>query len=181
MKTFDAKVQGKIKETLMNYKNLIKLSLKDSVFFMIAWKKMPLKERVDFARTLVYMEQVAKNPKKYFSKAETDAAWFNRVQKYADENAVSVEDAFEEVQCPCDIVYEKCGNVLKQTPFYSDYFDFLVCVQNYEYSDDVQRKSFVAQDIMYESEKIKDLLTKKKEDRWYRALRMMKGFDENKR
>ena len=181
MKSFDTEVQSKIKETLMNYKKLIKLSLKNSIFFIITWKNMSLNEQVDFARALVFMEKLEKNPKKYFSKSQTNGAWKRRVNRYVAETGTSVKNAYDSVLAPCDVVYEKCEDVLKLSSYDSDYYDFLVSVQNYQYSDQLSHKSFNAQCIIDESERIKDLLMNKQENKWLRAMKVMKGFDENKR
>lgn len=181
MENLDKEIQNKVKETLVNYNKLIKLCLKNNIFFMIAWKNMNLSERVSFARALVYMESVAKNPKKYFSKSQTNGAWRRRVNRYVAETGVSIKIAYNSVPAPCDIVYEKCIDVLKRISYHLDYYDFLVSIQNYEYSNNVSRKSFNAQCIIDESERIKRLLINKQENKWLRAMRVMKGFDENKR
>lgn len=177
MKSFDTEVQSKIKETLMNYKKLIKLSLKNSIFFIITWKNMSLNEQVDFARALVFMEKLAKNPKKYFSKSQTNGAWKRRVNRYVAETGTSVKNAYDSVLAPCDVVYEKCEDVLKLSSYDSDYYDFLVSVQNYQYSDQPSHKSLEAYNITNKSKQVKKLLVKKEEDRWFNALLVMTGFN----
>ena len=50
MESFDTKIQDRIKETLINYKKLIKLSLKNSIFFPVLWKTFPPAEISRFPR-----------------------------------------------------------------------------------------------------------------------------------
>ena len=65
MKYSDEEIQKQIQSCLMGYKELVKCFYRN---YPSSWKKLDLHDRVKAGRSLVYMEQVAKNPKKPIKK-----------------------------------------------------------------------------------------------------------------
>ena len=72
----EADVRNAIKQGLKNYADLARVRVKS------AWKNMSLQEQCAVARSLVFMEHVAKNPDAYFSRETTEESWRKRATEY---------------------------------------------------------------------------------------------------
>ena len=68
----EQEVREAIKVGLKSLTDLARVRIKS------IWKNMDLQQRCNAARSLVFMEQVAKNPDLYFSRETTEAAWNQR-------------------------------------------------------------------------------------------------------
>jgi len=150
----DTKVQESIKAGLMAYKGMAKYYLRGASGRGVtkSWERLPLKEKVSAARALVKMEEVAKSPKDFFSKAKTEADWRARAEKYAKENYCSLYSAYLIILGPKELVMHSVEDALQQ-PLRQQYANFLRMIQDYEYADE-SSKEICAQHVMVESEKI---------------------------
>ena len=123
----EQEVREAIKVGLKSLTDLARVRLKTR------WKNMELKERCDAARSLVYMEQVAKNPDAHFSRESTEKAWIERAREYAQQKKLhDLSSAYYIVQDPTGIVWYKAipaffdGNG-------RDYYNFCKSVQQWMY------------------------------------------------
>lgn len=123
----EADVRNVIKKGLKTYTDLARVRVKTR------WKNMVLQERCAAARSLVFMEQVAKNPDAYFSRAATEEAWSKRAKEYA------YKKGFKDFEFAYYIVDDPTGVVMKHASgtFFdgnnSDYNDFCFAVQQWMY------------------------------------------------
>lgn len=102
------------------------------------WEKMSLSDKCAAARSLVYMEQVAKNPKLYFSRENTEAAWHQRALDYAQQKKLhDLSGAYYIVQDPTGIVWHNA-----RYSFFNgngaDYYNFCKSVQQWMYDNNSQ-------------------------------------------
>ena len=149
MKTIDLEdVDNAIKNGLMAYKDVAKCELRRR------WDSLDVEKKKDAGRSLVSMETVAKDPKKYLSRENTEEAWFARAEEYAKEkNLPEVWYAFYIVQSPALLVLHGAEKALCQ-PLWSQYFTFLETIQRYEYEDSNVSKNNYAESIIKESARI---------------------------
>lgn len=120
--------QDYIADGLMGYKKLAKIRLRKR------WKILSLEEKVKAARSLVFMETVAKNPEKYFSVEQTQADWIGRAEEYAITKKIDeIWQAFYFVEDPKEVVFKR-GNYAMTYPLDLEYYRFLKNIQDYEYS-----------------------------------------------
>ena len=145
----EQEVRGAIQSGLKSLTDLARVRLKTR------WKNMELKERCAAARSLVYMEQVAKNPDAYFSREATEAAWHQRAMEYAQQKKLhDLSSAYCIVQDPTVIVWYKAipaffdGNG-------ADYHNFCKSVQQWMYDT---RSNTYATEIVENSKKYKSEL-----------------------
>ncbi|MBR4891681.1 MAG: hypothetical protein IKZ34_00675 [Alphaproteobacteria bacterium] len=97
------------------------------------WKAMNLKERCDAARSLVFMEQVAKNPDAHFSRESTEKAWIERAKEYAQQKKLhDLSSAYYIVQDPTGIVWNKATGVFFDGNG-AEYYRFCRAVQQWMY------------------------------------------------
>ena len=145
----EQEVRSAIKSGLKSLTDLARVRLKTR------WKNMELKERCDAARSLVYMEQVAKNPDAYFSREATEAAWHQRAAEYAQQKKMNdLSSAYYIVQDPTGIVWYKA------IPAFFDgngaaYHNFCKSVQQWMYDT---RSNTYATEIVENAKKYKSEL-----------------------
>lgn len=119
------------------------------------WKKMNLKERCAAARSLVFMEQVVKNPDVYFSPNTTAIEWQKRVSNYLQiQNIKDVHSAYCLVPGPADVVYHNAVSALGCGVGRS-YYNFCRCIQRWMYKN--QTEKYAAR-IVDKSHKYKNML-----------------------
>ena len=119
-----------IQGTFMGFYNVARLGLKKN------WKKLTAVERARAGRSLVLLQDLAKRPAKYFSRANTGAAWVKRAHDYADtHNMKDVYHAYMIVASPVDIVCEQARAALVHSTedVKKLFYHFCVDVQNWEY------------------------------------------------
>ncbi len=160
MKYTDAEIQKYIKSGLMAYKENLKCFYRD---YPRTWKGLPLKERVEIARSLVFMSRVAKDPKQYFSPKYTYAQWSARAKEYAEKHNLSKENAFAAyyiVDGPKDIVESGAQNAINElsVPTFFKYANFLDMIQKYEYADNDWEKERCAESIITESKRVNEIV-----------------------
>ena len=141
-------VENAIKNGLMAYKDTAKFELRRR------WDSLDVEKKKDAGRSLVSMETVAKDPKKYLSRENTEEAWFARAEEYAKEKDLpEVWYAFYIVQSPALLVLHSAEKALRQ-PLWSQYFTFLETIQQYEYADNDGSRNNYAESIIKESARI---------------------------
>ena len=143
----EQEVRSAIKVGLKSLAGLARVRLKTR------WKAMNLKERCDAARSLVFMEQVAKNPDAYFSRESTEKAWIERALEYAHLNDLKdVNSAYYIVQDPTGIVWNKAMGVFFDGNG-AEYYRFCRAVQQWMYDghSDTYSKEIVENAKKYKS------------------------------
>lgn len=120
-------IYAQVKIALFNYYYLIRADLKKR------WKNLTKVERREAVGALRYLENVFKNPSKYFSRATTQEAWNNRATEYAKEKSISVTDAFYIVHGPREQFIENVKNACYSHELYSDLYKIAGVIQNWEY------------------------------------------------
>ena len=145
----EQEVRSAIKIGLKSLTDLARVRLKTR------WKIMGLKERCDAARSLVFMEQVAKNPDAHFSRESTEKAWIKRAREYANsKNLKDINSAYYIVQDPTGIVWYKA-----KPAFFDgngcDYYNFCKSVQQWMYDT---RSDTYAKEIVENAKKYKSRL-----------------------
>ena len=136
----DAEIQQQIQSGLVAFKKLAKARLKPR------WKTLSWVEKREAARALVFMDKVAHNPAKYFSREQTEAQWYTRAMEYAEQNNLNdYRAAYYIVQDPRGIVWYGSINAMR-APLSNHYYHFLSDIQNYEYATtDWERKEHAKQ------------------------------------
>ena len=87
--------------------------------------------------SLEYMEAVAENPEKYFSREATVADWDTRAMEYTKSHnlpIVSGYGAHNLVWSPADIVHINTTNAIFNNKLSCEYRDFCKLVMNWEYN-----------------------------------------------
>lgn len=103
----EADVRNAIKQGLKNYADLARVLMKR------CWKNMNLQQRCDAARSLVFMENVAKNPDAYFSRETTEKSWHERAEEYGRKNRMAdFSEGYEKVENPTQIVMKRANAAL---------------------------------------------------------------------
>ena len=120
-------VYNDIKRALFNYYVLIRADLKKR------WKTLPKIARRDAVVALRYLEGVFNNPKKYFSRADTQGDWNNRAVEYAKENDIGAVDAFYIVHGPREQFAENVKNACFSSELYHNLYKLAGLIQNWEY------------------------------------------------
>lgn len=88
-------------------------------------------------RSLAYMNAVAENPEKYFSREATIADWDTRAMEYTkshDLQIINGYDAHNLVWSPADIVHINTTNAIFNNKLSCEYLDFCKLVMNWEYN-----------------------------------------------
>ena len=129
-------VYNDMKKALFNYYVLIRADLKKR------WKNLPKMARRDAVVALRYLEQVFNDPKKYFSRADTQASWNNRAVEYAKAKGITAVDAFYIVHSPRDQFAENVKNACYSSEFYRELYKLAGLMQNWEYDRTSNRASF---------------------------------------
>lgn len=143
----EQEVRSAIKVGLKSLAGLARVRLKTR------WKAMNLKERCDAARSLVFMEQVAKNPDAHFSRESTEKAWIERAREYADAKGLKdFSSAYYIVQDPTGIVWNKATGVFFDGNG-AEYYRFCRAVQQWMYDghSDTYSKEIVENAKKYKS------------------------------
>lgn len=88
-------------------------------------------------KSLAYMNAVAENPEKYFSRESTIADWDARAMAYAKKHGLPTGDgcdAHNFVWNPADVVHINTTNAIFDNKLSCEYLDFCKLVMNWEYN-----------------------------------------------
>lgn len=112
-------------------------------WFVGAAMKDTGKQKLDTAgcdtvvKSLAYMNAVAENPEKYFSRESTIADWDARAMAYAKKYGLPIDDgcdAHNFVWSPADVVHINTTNAIFNNKLSCEYRDFCKLVMNWEYN-----------------------------------------------
>jgi len=124
-------IYGAIKSAFSEFYNLARIGLRKR------WKSLTPVERAQAARSLVFMKELATNPAKYFSRANTGAAWVKRANDFAEQhNSVpaNMHHAYYIVHGPKEIVAEKARAAwIYNADIANMFYRFCKMVQDWEY------------------------------------------------
>lgn len=120
-------VYNDMKKALFNYYVLIRADLKKR------WKSLPKMARREAVVSLRYLENVFNNPKKYFSRADTQGDWNNRAIEYAKAKDIGPVDAFYIVHGPREQFIENVKNACYSSELYHELYKLAGLMQNWEY------------------------------------------------
>ena len=150
-------IYGAIKSAFSEFYNLARMGLKKR------WKSLTPVERAQAGRSLVFMKELATNPAKYFSRANTGAAWVKRAHDFAESHNIvpaNMHHAYYIVQGPKEIVAEKAGAAwIYNADIAKMFYRFCSMVQDWEYKrTSAEDKEFfaakrVAEDIVHASKR----------------------------
>ena len=125
-----------IKSGFANLKMLARDELKKR------WRTMAFADRCAAARALKFMDAVAANPEKYFSRAHTQDAWRFRAEYFAsDKNLDDMADAYYLVEDPQGIVCNRVAAAMHGT-LAQEYRRFCNAVQQWEYDRTSNKPAF---------------------------------------
>ena len=151
-----------ISNALGNFKTAAKMDLRYN------WRDLSWAERCAAARALVFMDEVAKHPAHYFSRARTFLAWHNRAVEYIRQNSLpnnAVTRAYEKVPAPADLVWDKVDPAMIYNSTLSDaYYQLCVTIMDWEYNRTSQKLASRARvnrdalDIKYYNENKENLI-----------------------
>ncbi len=88
-------------------------------------------------KSLAYMNAVAENPEKYFSRESTIADWDARAMEYAKKHNLPIGDEYDAhnfVWSPADVVHINTTNAIFNNKLSCEYLDFCKLVMNWEYN-----------------------------------------------
>lgn len=98
-------------------------------------------------KSLSYMNAVAENPEKYFSRESTIADWDARAMAYTKKYGLPIGDgcdAHNFVWSPADVVHINTTNAIFNNKLSCEYRDFCKLVMNWEYNRTSENKQELA-------------------------------------
>lgn len=108
-----------------------------------ARKKMSQKDKWLAECALVYMNDVAKNPAKYFSRAYTEQAWHNRALEYAKKNNLKQTwQALYIVETPAMIANSKMTDAFVKPELRHVCFNLCEAIKDWEYHRTAKRCNY---------------------------------------
>ena len=144
----EQEVRSAIKVGLKSLTGLARVRVKS------IWRNLNLQDRCAVGRSLVFMEQVAKNPDLYFSREATEMAWHQRAMEYADlNNLKDINSAYYIIQDPTGIVWNKATSVFFNGNG-AEYYRFCRAVQQWMYDghSNTYAKEIVEDAKMYKNQ-----------------------------
>lgn len=129
--------------------------------------------------SLEYMEAVAENPEKYFSRESTIADWDARTMEYAKKYGMPTGDGYDFrdfVWSPADVVHINTTNAIFNNKLSCEYRDFCKLVMNWEYNRTSGNKQELATSMTQAQEIVliaNNIFDKKKQNFFQR---MVAGF-----
>lgn len=130
-------------------------------------------------RSLAYMNAVAENPEKYFSRESTIADWDARTMAYAKKHGLPTGDGYDFhdfVWSPADVVHINTTNAIFNNKLSCEYRDFCKLVMNWEYNRTSGNKQELAASMTQAQEIVRianNIFDKKKQNFFQR---MVAGF-----
>lgn len=131
------------------------------------------------AKSLAYMNAVAKNPEKYFSRESTIADWDARAMAYAKKYNLPIGDGYDAhnfVWSPADVVHINTTNAIFNNKLSCEYRDFCKLVMNWEYNRTSGNKQELAASMTQAQEIVRianNIFDRKKQNFF---MRMVAGF-----
>ncbi len=111
----------------MNLKKLARAGLQKR------WKTLTREQKFAAGRALVFMDDLAADPAKYFSRANTQDAWRFRAEYFAGQkNLDDIADAYYIVEDPQGIVANKAAAAMRGELGH-EFYRFCNAVQHWEY------------------------------------------------
>ena len=118
-----------IQEALVSLKVLVRADVKKY------WRSLSREEQFAAGRGLAFIDGVAKEPAKYFSRAKTELAWKQRANSFAQAKGLErVADAFYIVQSPKDLAMSGMADALKTFDLRKEAYRLFDAIQNWEYN-----------------------------------------------
>ncbi len=154
-------------------------------WFVDAAMKDTGKQKLDTAgcdtvmRSLAYMNAVAENPEKYFSRESTIADWDARAMAYAKKYGMPTGDGYDFhdfVWSPADVVHINTTNAIFDNKLSCEYLDFCKLVMNWEYNRTSGNKQELAASMTQAQEIVRianNIFDRKKQNFF---VRMVAGF-----
>lgn len=185
----ELRIKGKLNRVLAEKPNsvvemyaVIRAVLK---WFVDAAMKGGGKQKLDTAgcdtvvKSLAYMNAVAENPEKYFSRESTIADWDARAMAYAKKYGMPTGDGYDFhdfVWSPADVVHINTTNAIFDNKLSCEYRDFCKLVMNWEYNRTSGNKQELAASMTQAQEIVRianNIFDKKKQNFF---MRMAAGF-----
>lgn len=151
----------------------------DTVMKDIGKQKLDTADCDIVVRSLAYMNAVAENPEKYFSREATIADWDARAMAYAKKYGLPIGDgcdAHNFVWSPADVVHINTTNAIFNNKLSCEYRDFCKLVMNWEYNRTSGNKQKLAASYAQAQEIVRianNIFDRKKQNFF---LRMVAGF-----
>lgn len=154
-------------------------------WFVGAAMKDTGKQKLDTAgcdtavKSLAYMNAVAENPEKYFSRESTIADWDARAMAYAKKYNLPIGDGYDAhnfVWDPADVVHINTTNAIFDNKLSCEYRDFCKLVMNWEYNRTSGNKQELSASMTQAQEIVRianNIFDKKKQNFF---MRMVAGF-----
>lgn len=151
----------------------------DTVMKDIGKQKLDMAGCDTVVRSLAYMNAVAENPEKYFSRESTIADWDTRAMEYAKKHNLPIGDGYDThnfVWSPADVVHINTTNAIFDNKLSCEYRDFCKLVMNWEYNRTSGNKQELAASMTQAQEIVRianNIFDKKKQNFF---MRMVAGF-----
>ena len=185
----ELRIKGKLNRVLTEKPNSV-VEMYAVIRAVLAWfvdaaMKDTGKQKLDTAgcdtvvKSLAYMNAVAENPEKYFSREATIADWDRRAMEYAkshDLPIINSYDAHNLVWSPADVVHINTTNAIFDNKLSCEYRDFCKLVMNWEYNRTSGNKQELAASMTQAQEIVRianNIFDKKKQNFFQR---MVAGF-----
>ena len=185
----ELRIKGKLKRVLAEKPNSV-VEMYAVIRAVLAWfvgaaMKDTGKQKLDTAgcdtvvRSLAYMNAVAENPEKYFSRESTIGDWNVRAMAYAKKHGLPTGDGcdFRDfVWSPADVVHINTTNAIFNNKLSCEYRDFCKLVMNWEYNRTSGNKQELAASMTQAQEIVRianNIFDKKKQNFF---MRMVAGF-----
>jgi len=185
----ELRIKGKLKRVLAEKPNSV-VEMYATIRAVLAWfvdaaMKDTGKQKLDTAgcdtvvKSLAYMNAVAENPEKYFSRESTIGDWDARAMEYAKKHGLPTGDgcdAHNFVWSPADVVHINTTNAIFNNKLSCEYRDFCKLVMNWEYNRTSGNKQELAASMTQAQEIVRianNIFDKKKQNFF---MRMVAGF-----
>ena len=132
-------------------------------------------------RSLEYMDAVAENPKKYFSRELTIADWDTRAMEYAKSHNLPIVNGYGAhnlVWSPADVVHINTTKAIFDNKLSCEYRDFCKLVMNWEYNRTSANKQELAASQVQAQEIVRianNIFDRKKQNFFLRMAASFRG------
>lgn len=185
----ELRIKGKLNRVLTEKPNSV-VEMYAVIRAVLAWfvdaaMKDTGKQKLDTAgcdtvvKSLAYMNAVAENPEKYFSRESTIGDWDARAMAYAKKHGLPTGDGYDFrdfVWNPADVVHINTTNAIFNNKLSCEYRDFCKLVMNWEYNRTSGNKQELAASMTQAQEIVRianNIFDKKKQNFFQR---MVAGF-----
>lgn len=151
----------------------------DTVMKDIGKQKLDMAGCDTVVKSLAYMNAVAENPEKYFSRESTIGDWDTRAMAYAKKHGLPTGDGYDFhnfVWNPADVVHINTTNAIFNNKLSCEYRDFCKLVMNWEYNRTSGNKQELAASMTQAQEIVRianNIFDRKKQNFFQR---MVAGF-----